>query len=244
MKVRSLKPVPISWFELGWPVKLDAEAVHNWLQSISGRDKLNSRFVIKAHHNSCHYYLGIPTAQVFGQTDMLHVFLPDVEVTEADNPLQDETIRLVAKLNMSSCQRLLQIKKPEQVSHAIIGSLRGLSVESAVTLVWILGQRNKPVDIKTIGKRLQSTTWLGSILEAAFGSIRPLDKASQLSIQRKVNEPNWSASCYLAISHSSKEACLTIMKRIEAALKSTDAVGVSLSMKVVKKPVIVLYPLF
>jgi hypothetical protein len=238
MKVRSLKPTPISWFELGWPVNLDSEAVHNWLQSISGRNNLNIRFVIKAYHNSCHYYLGIPTAQVAGQTDMLHVFLPDIEVTEADNPLHNEEINLAAKLNMSSRQRLLQIKKPEQVSQAIIGSLRGLTVDSSVTLTWILGQRSKPQDIKSIGKRLQSTTWLGSILEAAFRPIRPLDKASQLSMQRKVNEPNWSAICYLVISRSSEAACLSIMKRIEAALKSTDAVGVSLSMKVVKKSVI------
>ncbi len=95
MKVRSLKPITISWFELGWPVNLDIESVHNWLQSISGRSNLNIRFVLKAYHNSCHYYLGIPTALVVGQTDMLQVFLPDIEVTEADNPLQNETINLI-----------------------------------------------------------------------------------------------------------------------------------------------------
>ncbi len=56
---------------------------------------------------------------------------------------------------MSSRQRLLQIKNPQQVSQAIIGSMRGLSVESSITLTWILGQRSRPLDIKTIGKRLQ-----------------------------------------------------------------------------------------
>jgi hypothetical protein len=185
MKVRSIKHVSLSWYELGWPVNLDSEAVHNWLQSISGRDNLNIRFVIKAYHNSCHYYLGIPTAQVAGQTDMLHVFLPDIEVTETDNPLHNETINLAAKLNMSNRQRLLQIKNPQQVSQAMIGSLRGLTVNSSVTMAWILGQRSKPQDIKNFGKRLQSTTWIGSILEAALGPIRPLDKASQAAMEAK-----------------------------------------------------------
>ncbi len=57
-------------------------------------------------------------------------------------------------------------------------------------------------------------------------------------MQRKLNEPNWSAVCYLAIRNSSEEACLSIMKRIESALKSADAVGISLSMKEVKKSAI------
>jgi hypothetical protein len=116
---------------------------------------------------------------------MLHVFLPDIEVTETDNPLHNETINLAAKLNMSNRQRLLQIKNPQQVSQAMIGSLRGLTVNSSVTMAWILGQRSKPQDIKNFGKRLQSTTWIGSILEAALGPIRPLDKASQAAMEAK-----------------------------------------------------------
>jgi hypothetical protein len=167
-------PEPCRWFELGWPLELDAKQVSAWLQALSGQySSKGIRFVVTATAGDIKHHLVLPESNYRLHIQLINTFLPDIELIEVE-PLTLKP-KLSAKLLLTSRSRVLQTKDPLTTAQATLSSLAALSGTEQVTLSWVLGKRISPKEIYAEDKIKSSENWLRSILEAFLYGPTKLD---------------------------------------------------------------------
>jgi hypothetical protein len=224
------KNINMTLYELSWPAELDPQEVSAALRALSATHaSKGTRFVIRAAQEEIRHYLVIPEYNAANVLQLLHSFLPNVEINPAE-PFQF-TATVAAKLRMSNKKRVLNTEQPEMVSFATLNALGNLSHDESILVMWILGGNFSP---STVSRNLTDTdisSPIVGLIGLLFQEPQRIDSRTHASMQAKVGLRTWKAVCLIGVEAPKvKRASYLLFQAIDA-MRSAEAPGVRIGMR-------------
>ncbi|HUC89337.1 MAG TPA: type IV secretion system DNA-binding domain-containing protein [Patescibacteria group bacterium] len=232
-RVFNRRHTALSWYELGWPQDLDAKHVTSWLQALSGNHASTGlRFITIATRQDTRHYIVVAAKHAQTILHLISTFLPDVEATKSEAVSLSAT--LSGKLRMTTKNRVLEIKQPEVVSHAVLSAVRNVQKDERIVIEWLLGSRQSPQAIPNKIEGFQSSSWVGMLAEAVLHAPRQLDAQSRNSMRSKHEVASWKAAMYVGVQAATRERCSHLYNQVSGAIRSAEAPGVRLGLALAK----------
>ncbi len=221
---------PSQWFSLTWPRSVDQHDVEAFFRHLAG-DRRRHVVALEAvgHAGRVSYRLGIAERLAPSVLASLRSYVPGIDAELIDNDVVTAPTK-AWHLTLSTRQRALRITDVEQIARAIVTTLSTANKRDTVVFQWLLGPRLAPASVET-GQVAPAETWRESIRQLSHGSSE-MNSDTRRSYKDKVGEPGFRASCRIGVASTTDGATEALAARLLAALRTAEAPGVQLDLKV------------
>jgi hypothetical protein len=224
-----LKTIPNVYYELTWPVSVDAGHVTACLHALSGNNSKGMRLYVHASNRRIRHFLLIPAVNARAVVGLFNTFLPDVELTKIEG--FDMFGNLAIKLRMTTKNRLLNTKQPELISYTVLSALGDLYEGESITIEWIFGGTRPPVAVPRASMQYETNSWFGMLLETCLRNPKELDPQSWASMQEKYAVHTWEANCFIGVEASGFKRVNQLVEQVLNALRAAEMPGVRIGSR-------------
>lgn len=222
-----MKAITMLWYRLRWPREVLPEQltqVFRLLATIGGQP-----IVIEAvgSGGGVEHRLALPASRAENVVDQLRAAIPGLALEESAVRLPLGASHAV-ELRLTTRRRALRTDDIDAVSRALLTALAHLHKGEYLSLQWVLAA---PVPALAVPNRLEALgreSWVGALLRAPFGPPAPADVEVRNALRAKQGEPGWRAVGRIGVLARSKGRERQLIRQVVGALRSTEAPGVRL----------------
>lgn len=219
---------PSLWYKLEWPRDIEAENVVAFLRNLAS-DRRRHIVALETVVTKGQLTYRIGLAEDYAKTVLaqLQSYLPGVSAQLIDHQV---TIcpEYAWQIRETPTHRALKTSDIDQVSRALITALSSSGKNDTVIFQWLLGPRLAPIDAPK--QDAASASW-SDVLRGMAGKTTVLEADARKSVREKTGEPGFRAVCRIGIAAGDQHPAQAITNRILAALRTSEAPGVRLSLR-------------